>query len=162
MILALSFTHSSTASAATTVNPYGAAPIDPPSANEVILTLTHKSISKKYRFEDLAKLKSSTITIHEPFLKKNQNFTVVPLRTLFTAVGIAGSEIVQTKALNDYIYSTTAKAFLAADGYLAIKRNGQPIPYDQGGPIRIIFPNSSKWSTFLDAWNWSLMSISVK
>ena len=162
LVVALSMTNSSTTFAATTANPYGAAPVDPPTANEIILTLSHKSVVKKYRFDDLAKLKSSTITIHEPFVKKNQTFTVVSLKKLFASVGIDGSEIVQTKALNDYIYSNSAESFLAADGYLAIKRNGQAIPYDQGGPIRIIFPNTSKWSTFLDPWNWSLMSISVK
>jgi hypothetical protein len=162
LIIALSMTNCSTSFAAKSANPYGAAAIDPPAANEVILTLSSKNAMKRYRFEDLLKFKSSTLTIHEPFVKKNQSFTVIPLKTLFTAVGIAGSDTVQTKALNDYIYSNSAKAFLAAGGYLAIKRDGQAIPYDQGGPIRIIFPNTSKWSIFLDPWNWSLMSISVK
>jgi hypothetical protein len=162
LVFSLLFTTSNFSFAATTANPYGAAAIDPPAANEVILTLGHKGKLRKFRFEDLLQLKNSTITIHEPFVKKNQSFTVVPLKALFASVGITSSEMVQTKALNDYIYSNRASEFLKADGYLAIKRNGQVIPYDQGGPIRIIFPNTSKWSTFLDPWNWSLMSITVK
>ena len=36
------------------------------------------------------------------------------------------------------------------------------IPYDQGGPIRIIYPDSSRWSKFLDPWNWSLTRITAK
>jgi hypothetical protein len=36
------------------------------------------------------------------------------------------------------------------------------IPYDQGGPIRIIFGSKSTWAKYLDAWNWSLSSITVK
>jgi len=148
--------------AASTANPYGAAAIDPPAASEVILTISRKGKVKNYRFADLLKIKSSTITIHEPFVKKDQSFLAIPLTTIFATVGISGTEKVETKALNDYIYANTAKSFVDAKGYLAIKRNGEPIPYDQGGPIRIIFPNSSKWSTFLDPWNWSLMSISVK
>jgi hypothetical protein len=150
------------ASSVTSANPYGASPIDPPAANEVILKLSHKDHVINFRFKDLTKIKSSVITIHEPFVKKNQSFTAIPLRALFAKVGITASEIVETRALNDYIYSNTANSFLNADGYLAIFRNGKLIPYDQGGPTRIIFPNSSKWSHFLDPWNWSLMSIAVK
>lgn len=148
--------------ASSTANPYGAAAIDPPAASEVILTVSRNGKVKKYRFADLLKIKSTTITIHEPFVKKDQDFLAIPLTSIFATVGILGIDKVETRALNDYIYANTAKSFIDAKGYLAIKRNGEPIPYDQGGPIRIIFPNSSKWSTFLDPWNWSLMSISVK
>lgn len=47
-------------------------------------------------------------------------------------------------------------------GYLAIARGGKDIPYDQGGPIRIVFPDKSKWAKNLDAWNWSIRKIIVK
>jgi DMSO/TMAO reductase YedYZ molybdopterin-dependent catalytic subunit len=51
---------------------------------------------------------------------------------------------------------------LTANGYVAIKRNGVDIPYDQGGPIRLVFADNSVWAKNLDAWNWSLSSIAVK
>ena len=84
------------------------------------------------------------------------------MKAFFNLVGISGKDKVATKALNDYIYTNTAANFLAANAYIAIKRDGVAIPYDQGGPIRIIFANDSKWASNLDAWNWSLSSISVK
>jgi hypothetical protein len=110
----------------------------------------------------LLSLGTSEISIYEPFVKLRQTFTVIPLATLFKKVGISGTENVMTKALNDYVYTNTATKFLSANGYLAVKRNGIDIPFDQGGPIRIVFPDGSTWSHFLDPWNWSLSSISVK
>ena len=45
---------------------------------------------------------------------------------------------------------------------IATLRDNAPIPYDQGGPIRIVFPDRTPLSSVLDAWNWSLTSITVK
>ncbi len=148
--------------AASTKNPYGTATIDPAEPNEIILTISKGSQKSVFAYSRLLKLKASTISIYEPFLKKRQKFTVIPLKNLFNFVGISGKDRVITKALNDYIFTATAADFISANGYLAIKRDGAPISYDQGGPIRIIFPDKSKWSKNLDAWNWSLVVISVK
>ena len=143
-------------------NPYGTGNVDPAAPNEVILTITKGSKKVEFAYPRLQKLKQSTITIYEPFLKKRQSFTVIPLKNLFNLAGISGKDRVKTMALNDYVFTEAAESFIAAEAYLAIKVNGQPIGYDQGGPIRLIFSDKSKWSKNLDAWNWSLVSISVK
>lgn len=143
-------------------NPYGTGVIDPAAPNEVILTLTKGSRKVEFAYPRLQKMKQSNISIYEPFLKKRQSFSVIPLKSLFNLAGIAGKDRVKTVALNDYVFTETAENFIGADAYLAIKVNGQPIGYDQGGPIRLIFSDKSKWSKNLDAWNWSLVSISVK
>jgi hypothetical protein len=44
---------------------------------------------------------------------------------------------------------------------IATRRDNAPIPYDQGGPIRIVFPDGAPLSSVLDAWNWSLATIDV-
>lgn len=149
-------------SVAADTNPYGGVGVPPPSPTEIILTIQKGKISKKISMKDLLVMKSEIITINEPFVKKIQSFRAIPLKTLFTLADIKGSDRVETAALNDYIYTNTALNFLSADGYLAISRSGKPIGYDQGGPIRIIFPDKSKWSRFLDPWNWSLKSLKVK
>ena len=143
-------------------NPYGGVKIAPPAATETILTISKGSVSKAISMNDLMKMKSQKLTIDEPFVKKTQTFKAVPLKTLFALAGIKGTDKVQTIALNDYIYTNTAASFLAADGYLAFSLSGKPIGYDQGGPIRIIFPDNSRWAHFLDPWNWSLKSLKVK
>lgn len=160
--LLLSISLSNPALALTVKNPYGTATVDPAAPNEVILTISKGSQKAEFAYPRLLKLRHSTISIYEPFLKKRQVFTVIQLKTLFNFVGISGKDKVKTKALNDYLYTATAEDFIAANAYLAIKREGAPISYDQGGPIRIIFPDGSKWSKNLDAWNWSLVTISVK
>jgi hypothetical protein len=162
LALTLSIVGVSPALAAKTSNPYGTSHIDPAAPNEVILTIKKGKQKAGFAYPRLLKLKHSTISIYEPFLKKRQTFTVIQLKTLFNFVGISGRDKVVTKALNDYIFTATAADFISAQGYLAIKRDGVAIAYDQGGPIRIVFPDNSKWSKNLDAWNWSLASISVK
>ena len=161
-VITLSISTLSPLNAAGEKNPYGTATIDPAGVNEVILTLSKGNRRVEFAYPRLTKLKHSTISIYEPFLKKRQTFTVIKLQTLFTFVGISGKDKVTTKALNDYIFQNTAANFIAADAYLAIRRNGAEIGYDQGGPIRIVFPDNSKWAKNLDAWNWSIESISVK
>jgi hypothetical protein len=162
LALTLSISGVAPALAANNENPYGTSKIDPAAPNEVILSITKGKQKADFAYPRLLKLKHSTISIYEPFLKKRQTFTVIQLKTLFNFVGISGKDKVVTKALNDYIFTATAADFISAQGYLAIKRDGVAIAYDQGGPIRIVFPDNSKWSKNLDAWNWSLASISVK
>lgn len=148
--------------AAESTNPYGTSTVDPAGPNEVIFTVAKGKKKVAYTTTQLFKLKSSVISIYEPFLKKRQSFTVIPMKYFFDAVGISGNDKVLTVALNDYVYSNTASKFVSANGYIAIKRNGTDIPYDQGGPIRIVFDDKSKWAKNLDAWNWSLDSMIVK
>ena len=162
LLLTFSLLSSAPAIASSHTNPYGASTMDPPPPNSIILVLSNGPKSVSLTFKQLQALKSSSITINEPFVRKKQSFRVIPLSVLFNMVGITGTDKVATTALNAYVYTNTAANFTSALGYLAIGRDGFDIPYDQGGPIRIIFPGKSKWSKFLDPWNWSLISIKVK
>lgn len=143
-------------------NPYGTSNVDPAGPNEVIFTVFKGEKTAEFTNTRLLKMKSKTINIYEPFLKKRQSFTVIPMKNFFLLAGISGNDKVETKALNDYIYTNTASKFITAQAFIAIKRGGTPIAYDQGGPIRIVFADDSKWAKELDAWNWSLSSIGVK
>ncbi len=146
-----------------TKNPYGASvPIDPPGPNDVILTVTNHSKVVKFSLTSLRKLGTTQISIFEPFVKVRQTFTVVSLAKIFKSANIPSTAKVLTDALNDYIYTNTAKNFTDSQAQLAIARFGGPIPYDQGGPIRIIFPDKSTLSKNLPSWNWSLNVITVK
>lgn len=165
LILAIALTLTSASaytSNAVESNPYGISTVDPAGPNEIIFTVSKGSKKTSFAYPRLLKMKSSTISIYEPFLKKRQTFTVIPMKNFFALVGISGNDKVSTVALNDYIYSNTASQFISAGAYIAIKRNGVDIPYDQGGPIRLIFSDKSKWAKNLDAWNWSLAAIRVK
>ncbi len=160
LVVPLTFT--TTALFAAEVNPYGGVAVKPPAPTEVIFTITNGKSIKQYSMNSLKALKPSTITIYEPFVKKEQTFTVIPISTFAKLSGISSRATLKTIALNDYSYSNTLRNFEKAKGYLAIARDGKPIPYDQGGPIRIVFAKGSIWAKFLDPWNWSLSSIEVK
>lgn len=146
----------------TPANPYGGTKVDPLGPNETILTISKGKVVTKLSLNKLLKLTPKEISIYEPFVKTRQKFTAVKLSVLFGLVGIKSTDQVSTFALNDYIYKNSAKSFLDAGGYLAFKRDRELISYDQGGPVRIIFPDNSKWSKFLDPWNWSLTKILAK
>lgn len=149
-------------STASEKNPYGTSTVDPAGPNEIIFTVSKGKKKSEFALARLQKMKSKTISIYEPFLKKRQRFTVIPLKNFFSLVGISGQDKVSTVALNDYIYTNTAAQFISAGAYIAIKRDGVDIPYDQGGPLRLVFADDSRWAKNLDAWNWSLAAISVK
>ena len=167
-MVVLSNTFASTASAATNVtpapsasssNPYGAGPVAPAGPNDPILTIVNRKKKFDFTLKKLMALHPVKITIYEPFVKKTQTFTAIPLQIPFKLSGIQPRNTVVTKALNDYVYSNKASKFISAKAYVAVKRSGLDIPYDQGGPIRLIYPNNSVWAVFLDPWNWCLRSI---
>jgi len=143
---------------ASATNPYGGFPVDPPAATDVVLTVTGTS-TVNFTYAELQDMATEQVAIHEPFIGKDQSFSGIPLAELFTRAGIAPTDKVDTVALNDYHFADTAAKFEDAKGVLAVLRAGSPIPMDQGGPIRIIFPTDSNYYTYLDAWNWSLRSI---
>ncbi len=155
--------HAATPKPTATKNPYGASQqIDPPGPNDVLLTVSNHSKVVKLSMKALRKLGTTQISIYEPFVKVRQTFTVVSLAKIFKLVNVPTGATIITDALNDYIYTDSAKNFTFSNGQLAIERFGAPIPYDQGGPIRIIFPDKTPLASNLNAWNWSINVIKVK
>jgi hypothetical protein len=143
-------------------NPYGAAAIDPLGPDEPVLVVTGGSAGTvELTVDELEALGTTTVTVYEPFVKTQQTFTGVPLSAVFDRAGISADQQVDTIALNDYVYSDLAGDLEASDGLVATRREGEPIPYDQGGPVRLIFPDGSALAGDLDAWNWSVAEIAV-
>jgi hypothetical protein len=151
---------STPSASATEENPYGGFPVDPPADTEVVLTVSGtKSI--ELTMPKLKAMAQVEAKIFEPFVKKTQTFKGVELKTLFAEAGIVPADKLTTVALNDYSYKDTASNFIDSNAILALARDGEIIPMDQGGPIRIIFPDGNPYSDFLDAWNWSLRTIEL-
>ena len=141
-------------------NPYGVLTVDPPGPTEAVLTITGGSAGPvALTLAQLEALGTETVTIDEPFVKQRLTFTGVPMATLLAKAGIPDGARITTKALNDYEYANVASAFTGSHAIIATKRGDQPVPFDAGGPIRIIFPDGSSLASTLDAWNWSLASI---
>ncbi len=144
-----------------TTNPYGVPSIDPPAPNEAVLEVTGGSTPLSLTLDQLNALGSTTITIDEPFVKKRQTFSGVPLADVLTKAGIPMDATLTTVAVNDYHHTAAAGPMVQSQALIATARDGVPIPYDQGGPARIVFPDGTPLSSVLDAWNWSLASINA-
>jgi len=143
-------------------NPYGASVVDPLGADEPVITLSGGTAGKVgLTLAELEALGTVTVTVNEPFVKKQQTFTGVLLSAVLDRDGIASTQTIDTIALNDYEYSSLASTLEASDAILATQRDGEPIPYDQGGPVRLIYPDGSELAGVLDAWNWSLAEITA-
>ena len=159
------FTHASPVASnlikAETTNPYGGTIVDPLPDDATIFTVQNGNKVVNYSKNDLLAIKSSIIKIYEPFVRKRQSFTVIPLDYFLGKSSIAPSKSIDTIALNDYIYSNKVSNFSKAKALIAFKRFGKDIPYNQGGPLRLIYADTSRWSKNLDAWNWSLRTIKV-
>ena len=147
---------------ASSTNPYGAAAIDPLGPNDPVLELSGGTAGTvSLTLAQLESLGTETVTVAEPFVKKTQTFVGVPVSAVFDRAGIPSSARVDTMALNDYEYAALASELEASKGLIATRRDGQPIPYDQGGPIRLVYPDGTALAPVLDAWNWSLEKIVV-
>lgn len=141
-------------------NPYGGFPVDPPADDEIVLTITGDT-TLDLTYAEVIELATVDLTIDEPFVNQTQSFSGIAFADLFALAGIKPSDTVDTVALNDYHYADSAQTFLDASAVLAVLRDGEPIPMDQGGPLRVIFADDSSYVDVLDAWNWSIRSIVI-
>ncbi len=124
-------------------------------------TVTGPAGTQTYPMDQLRQAAPTTISVDEPFVKQRIEFTGVPMATLFDSAGITGDTVVNTVALNDYAYDAPASVFTDSDAIIAVGQAGGDIPVDQGGPIRVVFPDGTAGATNLDAWNWSIERIEV-
>lgn len=139
-------------------NPYGSFPVDPPAVDDTVLTLRADG-STDLSLADLRAMPAVQITIVEPFVQEELTFQGVELQYVLQGAAISSASRIETEALNDYIYADSASALIDAGAILAYSEGGNPIPMDEGGPIRLVFAEDSSYFSNLDAWNWSLRTI---
>ena len=100
-----------------------------------------------------------------PIDSPGSNYVVLIVINHFKAVQFILKSLRKLGAAQDSIFEPFVKArknFTDSQGHLAIVRFGAPIPHDQDGPIRIIYPDRSVSGENINAWNWSLSAIGVK
>lgn len=140
-------------------NPYGVLTIDPPAADEAILTVDGKGSDGAFTTAQFKELGATEITVFEPFIKQTQTFIGVPLSAIVEKLDLARESDLLTIALNDYRWTGNVGALLDSNALIAYQVDGRDIGYDEGGPIRLVYPDGSPLSTDLDAWNWSLAQL---
>lgn len=139
-------------------SPYGGFPVDPPGADETVLTL-EGARAVDLSLDQLRAMPSTSVTILEPFVQDTVTFEGVELDYLIAQADIDPGATLETVALNDYIFEDSATALVDAGAIVAYAEDGGVIAMDKGGPVRIVFAEESPYFDFLDAWNWSLRTI---
>lgn len=110
----------------------------------------------------LESLGTSTITVHEPFLNKELEFTVVPLDDVLAAAGVAPDAELLWTALDDYQVHFTRCQLAAEGALLATRIEGAPIDIANGGPVRVVFVDpDGTLGRDTNQWIWSLYLIEV-
>lgn len=104
------------------------------------------------------------VTLYEPWVKQELNFEGVWLADLL-AVARADPQArtVHVTALDDYQVELAISDVMAGGVLLATRNgNGQPIPIEDGGPVRIVFAGGVPAGESADQWIWSLSTIDVR
>lgn len=128
--------------------------------SQVVLTISNGDRVLTFSLLQLAQLPQRSFTIMEPFTEQEHTYSGVPLQDLLTAAGISADQLIETTALNHYVYTDAARVF--SDALLATAEDGAAIPIENGGPTRIVFPSGSPQAANLSAWNWGLAEISAQ
>lgn len=112
--------------------------------------------------DGIERLGTVDFTVFEPFVNRDLEMTGVPVAMLLTAAGVdAGADLVWT-ALDDYQVTFTGGAAARENAMLATRMDGEPISIADGGPIRIVFPDSDgPLGRDSNQWIWSIESVSV-
>lgn len=108
-------------------------------------------------------LSSATLNVFEPFLKERVTFSGVPVRNLLTTAGSpAHAKNVVVTALDDYSISFDLGDLVDSEVLLATRQEGARMKVEDGGPIRLIFPDGSSLGENTDMWVWSVESMAVE
>lgn len=149
------------ATASDAANPYGEAPsLDASDQSASALTVVPADAApRELQVADLVALGSRELTVNEPFVKRQQTFTGTPLADVLTATGIPPQATLDTVGADDYVFSAPVAQFVESGALLAYEVDGAPISPEDGGPIRLVYPDGTVMSGNPDAWTWRLVSL---
>jgi len=135
---------------------------------EVVLTIHgSETANVEDRVElDLGAIESVgtvTVFVDEPFVNETLRVTGVRVDHLLGAAGVDPEAELLWTALDGYTVGFSRAAAAAEDTILAIKIEGQSIPIEEGGPVRVMFPSAEgPLGRDTNQWIWSVHDISVK
>ncbi len=134
-----------------------------PPGDDVVLELLVDGAPAGWTLADLESVELVRMSTHEPLVDAPTVFEGVRLSRLFGAVGVDASATFEMTTLNDDAFELAIQEALDADGLLATRERGTPIPVEAGGPVRVVFGDGSELATEerLDAWVRSIARIEV-
>lgn len=144
----------------------GASPValPPVPTGDIVLTIRHRASGEEIDL-DLAGIESlgaETITVDEPFVGRELEFTAVDVDSVLAAAGVAPDAPLTWTALDEYQVHFNRRAAAGDGALLATRLGGEPIEVADGGPIRVVFPDGEgELAQDTNQWIWSLYLVEV-
>lgn len=130
----------------------------PAPTGDVVLTLETDDATHDWDIATLELLEQFDLTIVDPFLDKEHTYTGPLWRDVLRASGVdvdAGRSV-ELVALDDYVAEIPTDAETLRGALLAHLDDGAPIPIEDGGPIRLVYPLDSAAADNDNNWIWSI------
>jgi hypothetical protein len=115
-------------------------------SGKVVLTVSGKVTngeSVDFTLTELEALGTSSITTSSPWETDAVTYVGVPMAALMSAVGAAGDKVA-VLALNKYRTELPITDFADHGVILASRKNGEPMPISDKGPLFVIYPFDEK------------------
>lgn len=130
---------------------------------EVVLTVTPSDgEAVDWDRTALEMLPQRELTIFEPFIDEERTFTGPLWWDVLRASGVEAGRDVDLVALDDYTASLPADPTVLERTVLALTDQGEPIPVDGGGPVRLVFPDEDPLADNANNWIWSIRRAEVR
>ncbi len=139
----------------------------PAPTGEVVLTIVgadRPNVGDEVQLdiESIEALGATTVTLHEPFLDSDLEFTGVPVDMVLAAAGVGANEGLTWIALDEYQVFYTRSEAAHDHALVATRQNGKPIPVDEGGPIRVVFIEADgELGRDTNQWIWGVTHVDV-
>jgi hypothetical protein len=135
---------------------------------EVVLTMTgaigERNNGKNLELDlaSLEQMRRVRLEATEPFLKRRVMFEGVLLSDLLAVAGVPETASkVSLTALDDYKVDFKLADVRSSQMLLATRADGNRMPVDRSGPIRVVFPDASSLGRNPDLWIWSVSTMEV-
>lgn len=135
----------------------------PAPADEVVLTVAVSGEEHDWDLATLRLLEQHDLSIHEPFVEEDHTYTGPFWADVLRASGVdlEAAETAEMIALDDFVADIPVTP-AALDGLvLAHLEDGEPIPIEAGGPIRLVFPPDNEVGDNANNWIWSVRRATV-
>lgn len=130
---------------------------------EAVLTVSTDGEAHDWDLATLELLEQHDLSIREPFVDEDHTYTGPLWADVLRASGVdlAAAETAEMVALDDFVADIPATP-TALDGLLlAHLEDGEPIPIETGGPIRLVFPPDNPAGDNANNWIWSVRRATV-
>ena len=136
----------------------------PEPTGEVVLTVVADDVEHDWDLGTLTDLPQQDLTITEPFVEEEHTYTGPLFGDVLRASGVdlVTADAVEVVALDDFFAELALDAETLDGLLLAHAEDGDTIPIEHGGPIRLIFPPDNPAGENLNNWVWSVRTATVQ